>query len=226
MKNLGATLNGIWWILCTGAMWNQLPEEYGKWNSVYRMFNRWSHSKFFSEILKEVSRAAQEEVKLRAIDATHCKAHQDSCRSPFDHEEEGLGKTKGGRNTKISACVTAEGNALKIEIIPGNHHESTCATSTLGDQLSGCTVLADKAYDSKAIRDFITHHDGTPNIPSRKNAKNPAAYDKTVGKQRRVVENYFCRIKRYRRVATRYEKLAVTYLSFVTLASLMDWAKN
>lgn len=205
-------------------MWNQLPKEYGKWNSVYRAFNRWSHSEIFSEILREVSQAAREEVKVRAIDASHCKAHQDACRSPFDPQKEALGKTKGGRNTKISVCVNGEGKALNIELVPGNVHESKCATSTLGEDLTDCAVLADKAYDSKKIRNFIHLNKGIPNIPSRKNAKNPATYNSTLGKQRHVVENYFCRIKRYRRVATRYDKLSATYLSFVTLASLMDWA--
>ena len=204
-------------------MWNQLPERYGKWNSVYRVFNRWSHSGFFGSILEGLAAKAKETRKVRALDGSHCKAHQDACRSPQKPEEQGLGKTKGGRNTKISAVVNSQGKATRIEIVPGNLHDSKCAISTLGPDLDDCDVLADKAYDSKEIRNYIESKNGRPNIPSRKNAKNPASYNKELGKWRHIVENFFCRIKRFRRVATRYEKLSCTYLCFVTLASLVDW---
>jgi len=203
-----------------------LPKEYGKWNSVYRAFNRWSHSGLMTEILKAVESNENEEQKIRALDGSHCKAHQDACRSSQDPSSQGLGKTKGGRNTKISAVVNSNGKAVNIEIVPGNLHDSKCAKSTLGDDLDGCIILADKAYDSKEIRHFIESHNGTSNIPSKKNAKSPAPYDKELGKKRYIVECYFGRIKRFRRVATRYEKLSITYLSFVTLASLADWMRN
>lgn len=204
-------------------MWNQLPEKYGKWNSVYRAFNRWSHSGFMTEILKAIEELEEEEQKLRALDGSHCKAHQDACRSPYDPLDQGLGKTKGGRNTKISAVVNSYGKAVNIAIVPGNLHDSKCAQSTLGEDLGDCYVLADKAYDSKEIREFVELNNGIPNIPSRKNAKEPAPYDKELGKSRHIVECYFARIKRYRRVATRFDKLSATYLAFVTLASLADW---
>jgi len=176
-----------------------------------------------SELLEEVGGKDEEEVKIRAVDGSHCKAHQDACRSALDPIEQGLGKTKGGRNTKISTSVNSGGKAMNIEIVPGNLHDSQCAQSTLGSNIKDCYILADKAYDSKEIRDFIVDNNGTPNIPSRKNAKNPAPYDKELGKMRHIVECYFSRIKRYRRVATRYDRLSVTYLTFVTLASLADW---
>ena len=190
---------------------------------MYRAFNRWSHSGCFSDILSKMGEEIEEAKKVRALDASHCKAHQDACRSSHDPLLQGLGKTKGGRNTKISAVVNSFGRAVNIEIVPGNLHDSKCATSTLGTDLDNCHVLADKAYDSTEIREFVISNNGMPNIPSIKNAKNPAAYDKELGKLRSIVECYFCRIKRYRRVATRYERLSCTYLSFVTLASLADW---
>ena len=179
-----------------------------------------------TEIMEQLAKEAEESHKVRALDGSHCKAHQDACRSSYQAEEEGLGKTKGGRNTKISAVVNSIGKAVNLEIVPGNLHDSKCALSTLGEELDDCDVLADKAYDSKEIREFVTANNGRPNIPSRKNARVPASYNKELGKQRHIVENFFCRIKRYRRVATRFEKLSCTYLCFVTLASLADWMQN
>jgi transposase len=66
---------------------------------------------------------------------------------------------------------------------------------------------------------------GFPNITGRRNRKVQPFYLKEVGKRRHVVENFFVRIKRFRRVCTRYDRLAETYLSFVFLAALMDWLR-
>lgn len=86
-------------------------------------------------------------------------------------------------------------------------------------------ILGDKGYDSDAIRKFVDDSGGIANIPGRKGRKEKVFYVAEVGRNRYVVENYFCRIKRYRRVATRYDRLPETYLSFVYLASLMDWVR-
>jgi len=60
-------------------------------------------------------------------------------------------------------------------------------------------------------------------IPPKSNRKNQYYYDEELYKRRHVVENFFGRIKIYRRIATRYEKLAETYMGFVTIAAILDW---
>ena len=77
-----------------------------------------------TEIMEQLAKEAEESHKVRALDGSHCKAHQDACRSSYQAEEEGLGKTKGGRNTKISAVVNSIGKAVNLEIVPGNLHDS------------------------------------------------------------------------------------------------------
>lgn len=225
MLCLRSTLDGIWWILCTGSMWNQLPEKYGKWNSVWRCYRRWCDSGMWDYILARIVEEATEAEVLRMLDTSHVKAHQDAARTSQSPEEQCLGKTKGGRNTKVSAVVNAEGKAIKLVLVPGNQHDSKSALKSLGTQLNGATVLADKAYDTNEIRKHVEDNGGTPNIPPKANRIDPPSYDKELGKQRRKVENFFCRIKSYRRVSTRYDKLAVTYMGFVTLSSIVDWLK-
>ncbi len=156
------------------------------------------------------------------IDATHIKAHQDACRHSSSPEKQGLGKTKGGRNSKLNAAVDSRGKLISMEVMPGNAHELTNAIEVLGD-VTDQLVLADKGYDSDALIDHILDHGGAPNIPPRKNRKNPIKYDKGLGKQRHKVENLFCRLKRKRRVATRYDKLQITFLGFVTISAIADW---
>jgi transposase len=203
-------------------MWNQLPERYGKWNSVWRCYRRWCGSGLWNELLLKLVEEFEELDRLRILDTTFIKCHQDAARSPQSAEEQKFGKTKGGRNTKVSAVVNGKGLAIALLLVPGNESDSKSARATLG-QIDGATVLADKAYDTNQLRKQIVEAGATPNIPPKKNRKATIPYDKELGKRRSLVENFFCRIKSYRRVATRYDKLAVTYMGFVTLSAIADW---
>ena len=205
-------------------MWNQLPESYGKWNSIWRCYRRWCQSGMWDWILLKLVESEVEQEHLRILDASHIKCHQDAARSPQSPEEQKLGKTKGGRNTKVSAVVNERGKAVGLVLVPGNEHDSKSARQTLGE-VDGATVLADKAYDSNHLRKHIEEGGGIPNIVPMKSRKAPVPYDKELGKKRGIVENFFCRLKSYRRVATRYDKLAETYMGFVTLSAIVDWIR-
>ncbi len=87
-------------------------------------------------------------------------------------------------------------------------------------------MVADKGYDSKALRDRIWDAGSCPCIPNLKNRKNPSRWHRGFYKLRHRVENFFQRIKRLRRVGTRYEKLSLHFLSFVQLAAILDWLKS
>ena len=223
--NLRRTLDGIWWILRTGSMWIELPGIYGHWNSVYRMHLRWAKRGLWPRILQIVAGGGMEN-GLLSIDATFVKAHQDACRLGGKPENQGLGKTKGGRNSKLNAVVDGDGRCLRVVLVPGNEHDVVSAPRLLGDDLGGSVVLADKGYQSTDLAVHILDAGGFPNIPSREGTREPLPYHQELGKLRRVVENFFCRLKRARRVATRYDRLAETFLAFVTLAILDDWLRN
>lgn len=162
---------------------------------------------------------------IRSIDATHIKAHQDACRHRSAPEDQGLGKTKGGRNTKLNAVVDSLGKLLNIKALPGNEHEVKSAAEVLGENLNGAIVNGDKGYFSAELAAQILEAGGFPNIPPKKGATDPLPYHAELGKLRHVVENFFCRIKRSRRVATRYDRLTCTYLAFVILSAVDDWIR-
>lgn len=210
--------------MVTGAPWNQLPEKFGKWNSVYRFHLRWSKRGVFTRMLELTADADAPDNEIKVIDASHLKAHQDACRHPLPPENAALGKTKGGRNTKLNACVNGRGKALKLTLAPGNRHDILFAVEVLGE-VAGKVVLADRGYDSDDLRRHIEEAGGIAMIPPKSNRKSPVFYISEVGRRRRVVENFFCRIKRHRRVATRYDRLAETFTSFVTLAAIADWVR-
>jgi len=209
--------------MTTGSQWNQLPEKYGLWNSVYRFHLRWAKRGILGKLLKQhVAKYGNDGRKV--IDATHIKVHQDACHFSGNPEEQCFGKTKGGRNSKLSAVTNARGKALNFDLMPGNQADITAAIRVLED-VNGKVVLGDKGYDSDELRKEIFDSGGAANIPGRENRKREVPYFSSLGKQRYVVENLFQRLKRFRRVNTRYDRLAATFMSFVNLSALADWCR-
>ena len=206
-------------------MWNQLPEKFGKHNSIWRCFRRWCESGMWAWILAKLASDHDDYHLALMLDASHVKAHQDASRNPLSAEEQALGKTKGGRNTKLSVVVNLTGRLVALKLVPGNEHDIKSAADVLPDDLSGAFVLGDKGYDSDALRHEIRSRGGIPNIPPKSNRKSFVSYASEIGKLRHKVENLFCRLKSYRRVATRYDQLPQTYIGFVTLAAIIDWIK-
>jgi len=86
-------------------------------------------------------------------------------------------------------------------------------------------LLADKAYDADRLYNLVIDQGGDPVVPPRRHRKRQHAYDTTLYKERNRVERFFSRIKHFRRIATRYDKLANTFRGFVTLVSIMLWLK-
>lgn len=82
-------------------------------------------------------------------------------------------------------------------------------------------IIADRGYDSDALRDYIKERGATPVIPPKKNRKLQYRYDKDLYKTRNRVERFFCRIKDFRRVATRYDRQPYTFMAAVFLASIV-----
>jgi transposase len=82
-------------------------------------------------------------------------------------------------------------------------------------------VLADKGYDADALRRAVRQAGAVPVIPGRITRKRSIRYDRTRYRDRHLIENAFCRLKDFRRVATRYDKLAANFLSAVALAAIL-----
>ena len=200
-----------------------MPEKYGKWNSVWRCYDRWCKSGFWTYALDQIGEKEAHLKHILIVDGSHVKAHQDSTRSPLTTEDQKLGKTKGGWNTKISSCVNSLGLPVSSKIVCGQEFDGKSMFDVLPDNFKHSYILADKAYDTNHIRKTIAERGGIAVIPPKKNRVSKIDYDKEIGKLRRKVENFFGRIKRFRRVATRYDQKPENYFGFVTLASIKDW---
>jgi transposase len=136
-----------------------------------------------------------------------------------------LGRSRGGLTTKIHALVDRRSLPLRLVLTAGQAHDAPAALGLL-DRLEPRTiVLADKAYDGNAIRDLIEAQGAVPNIPAKSNRKWKPCFSKTLYHERNQVERFFSKLKHFRRIATRYEKVADNFLAMVQLASMRLWLR-
>ncbi len=113
------------------------------------------------------------------------------------------------------------GNPLLFELTGGNTHDARPTCDMLDRlEIAGSNIIGDKAYGSQNIRDYITAHDACYTIPPRINQQQPWEVDRHLYKERHLVECFFNKLKHFRRVAARYDKLASSFLAFVYIASI------
>jgi transposase len=135
--------------------------------------------------------------------------------------DQGIGRSRGGNSSKIMLTAADEDTAIIVEVIPGQAGDAPELKPVLEQTLNRVEVVdelaGDKGFDGDAQREACIDNDVFPNIPNRKNRIDPWPYDKEGYKERNRVERLFCKMKQFRRVATRYEKLKTTFLGMVQL---------
>ena len=128
--------------------------------------------------------------------------------------------------TKIHAVTDAKGLPIRFAITPGQDHDATAAGNLLTNLQDGQIVLADKAYDADWIRRQIEDQGAAPNIPDRSNRKQRHCFSKALYKDRNLIERFFNKIKYFRRLATRYDKLGSSFLAMLKLAAIRLWLRH
>ena len=126
-------------------------------------------------------------------------------------------------STKINATVDALGNPTGFHLTPGQAHDLEGADALLPD-VAAETVIADKAFDAdERVIEPLAKAGKTAVIPPRSNRKNPRDYDKDLYAARHLIENFFCKLKQFRAIATRYDKTARNFLAGSHLAAAVIW---
>ncbi|GAB5521140.1 MAG: hypothetical protein RhofKO_33910 [Rhodothermales bacterium] len=133
---------------------------------------------------------------------------------------EALGRSRGGFTTKLHALCDALGNPIRFLLAPGQRHDLSQAANLL-DGVEAEAVLADRGYDANWLVAQIAESGAEVVIPPKRNRKVKRLYDANLYADRNKVERLFGRLKQYRRVATRYEKTASSYLGMVYVAGIM-----
>lgn len=136
-----------------------------------------------------------------------------------------MGRSRGGLTTKIHALVDATGLPILLKLTEGQAHDGRSATDMFASLRKGSILLADRAYDSNALREQMAQRGVWTNIPSRPNRLAPPPFSDWVYRQRNAVERFFNKLKHFRAVATRYDKRDDNYLASVKLASIRIWLR-
>ena len=138
-------------------------------------------------------------------------------------QKQAVGRSRGGRNTKIHALADAKGRLIAILLTGGEAHDCPLAERLIDRVEEAECLLGDKAYDSTELREELEQRGTKPVIPNRSNRKRPFRFSKRLYKLRWRIESAFNRLKDFRRIATRYDKLARNYLASVCLAAALVW---
>ena len=137
-----------------------------------------------------------------------------------------MGRSRGGLTTKIHALTDANGLPLELVLTPGQAADCPAAAKLLGRLRDGTILLADKAYDADRIRERLSY-DGVqaviPPIPTR---ARKLPYDHARYRERNRIERFFNKLKHFRRIATRYDKLAKTFFAALCIVSAFILVKN
>lgn len=129
-----------------------------------------------------------------------------------------MGRSRGGLTTKIHARVDGQGRAIQILITPGQAHDLTGADVLLANLKRGTIVVADKAYDADRLRQHLRSCGAIANIPNMIRRKRRFRWTKAICRQRNLIERFFNKLKQFRRIATRYDKLGANFRAFLQIA--------
>lgn len=222
-QRLRQFIEALWYIARTGCQWRLLPFYYGHWRSVHRRFKKWSDKGIWEMLFQKL----QQEPDLEAvmIDATIVRAH--ACSAGYGKEsqpQQALGRSRGGFSTKIHALVDALGNPLKFILSAGQRHEISQAEALIEGVLRSI-VIGDKGYDSNAFVETLKAKECPCVIPPKRNRLNPRDYDEHLYKERHLIECFFGKIKHFRRIFSRFDKTASSFLAFLHFVSAFIWLR-
>jgi transposase len=203
-------IEAVLWIVRVGAPWRDLPKYFGNWNSVFQRFRRWAKGAVFDKIFEVLS--ADTDFEYVIVDGTIVRVHQHGTGAKGGTHTQA--RSRGGLTTKIVALVDALGNLVRFNLLPGQRHDSVGVAPLLKD-LDFAALLADKAFDGDALRAEL---DGAlAVIPPKANRVTTIPCDFEMYKWRHLVENFFCKIKEFRRIATRYDKTDTSFSAMIHL---------
>jgi len=198
-------LNGIFWVLRSGAPWRDLPDNFGPYTTCYNRFVRCRRVGVWAKIMSALAGAHDAAVQM--------------------NRRQSMGRSRGGLTSKIHAVVDTNGLPVRLALTAGEAHDNRLAGKLLSRLKSGTMLLADRGYDADWIRALVRQNGAWANIPPKRNRTEALCFSPYLYRARNLVERFFNKIKHCRRVATRYDKLAANYLAFLQLASIRLWLR-
>jgi transposase len=216
-------LHAILFVFSEGCTWRGIDGPDVAWNTVYQYYRRWCRDGVWAKVWEQVMPVRKPTPGVYG-DSSFIKVHRSGLNAAGGRDLQAIGKTKGGWNTKLHAAVDGHGSPVALILTGGEVADVSKAEELLSDVDATMAVL-DKGYDSDPLRAWLVAHEMIPCIPPRSNRTEPRPYRKRSYRKRHLIENFFSHLKTFRRVATRYDKLAETFFGWVLLAVLVKFGK-
>jgi transposase len=213
-------LEGVLWILNTGAQWRMLPQCYPNYKTVHRRFQQWCEREILRGILVDLANELRERGDIDErecfIDATFASAKGGGAE---------IGPTRRGKGVKIMAIVDRHGLPLSVSTHAANHHEVTLVQLSFDFYMIEAKpekLIGDKAYDSDRLDDSLKDQGTEMIAPHRSNRSLKTQDGRRLRPYARrwLVERFFAWLQWKRRLVVRWEYYASNFLGFVELASL------
>ncbi len=160
------------------------------------------------------------------IDSTAMRVHSHGANPAGGQLAQAMGRSKASLSTKVHMACDALGYPLGFILTGANVSDFDQAKPLIKSYLRPSSfALMDKGYDSNAIREVVSQQGGIAVIAVNSSRSQKPAFDEHLYRERHRIENLFQRLKHFRRIATRYEKLLTTFSAMLCLACLLIWLK-
>ncbi|NJM55695.1 MAG: IS5 family transposase [Verrucomicrobiae bacterium] len=221
-------LNAILFVAENGCKWRGLPKHMGNWHTVYTRMNRWSKAGVLDRVFERLQREQIIRIRLEAVslDSTIVKVHPDGTGALKKNGPQAIGRSRGGWTTKIHLVAANARCAVTFALSPGQAGDGPAGRELLTRHgpapVPGCVLIADCAYQGDETRQLALDLGFTLVVPSSPRAHQPWAYDRAMYKRRNEVERLFRRLKGFRRIFSRFDKLDVMFSAFIHFALIAE----
>ncbi|WP_456662849.1 IS5 family transposase [Bradyrhizobium sp. LB13.1] len=209
-------VEAVLWIARTGSPWRDLPAMFGHWNSTFTRFRDWVKADVWKRLFEAIS--DDPDMEYAMVDATIVKVHRHGQGAKGGPQSQAIGRSKGGMTTKILALTDALGNLVRFVLLPGQRFD-TVGVPPLIEGLAFNALIADKAFDSNAIIAEVEARGAKVVISQHPRRAQPLAIDKEMYKWRHLIENFFGKLKEFKRIAMRADKTDQSFTSMIYLAA-------
>ncbi|UVK48865.1 IS5 family transposase (plasmid) [Mesorhizobium sp. AR07] len=209
-------IEAVLWIVRTGSPWRDLPAFFGGWNTVFKRYRDWVKADVFLRLFEACS--DQPDMEFAMVDATIVKVHRHGQGAKGGPQSQAIGRSKGGMTTKILALTDALGNLVRFVLLPG-HRFDTVGVAPLIDGVAFGGLIADKAFDSNTIIADLNERGAKIVISQHPRRALPLPLDFELYKWRHLIENFFCKLKEFKRIAMRADKTDQSFNAIIHLAA-------
>ncbi|WP_134984877.1 IS5 family transposase [Xanthomonas axonopodis] len=226
MTNL-QVVNAILYVAEHGCKWRGLPKHFGNWHTVYTRMNRWAKAGVLDRMFAQLQKSQIVRIKIEAVplDSTSVKIHPDGTGALKKNGPQAIGKSRGGWNTKIHLVAADARTAIPFGLTPGNAHDAPAGPTLLehpGAVERPIHLLMNRAYEGNQTRQLARDLGFVPVVPPKSNRVEPWDYNREMYNRHNEVERLFRRLKGDRRIFTRFEKLDVMFLGFLSFALVVE----